>query len=75
MVLRGKPFYMGGDAYRPDTGERCRKNHYGGYVCSEACDRGSSQRLEDSMPGAGRAGGRLSDFARQSLNRNWSEPK
>ena len=72
MVLRGKPYYMGGNAYHPETGERCRKNHYGGYVCSEGCDRRSSQRLEDSMPGAGPSGGSLSCFAKSSLNRNWN---
>lgn len=49
--LRGKPYYMGGDAYHPKTGNKAKVNHYGGFVCSEDCDRRSHLALEQSMPG------------------------
>jgi hypothetical protein len=49
--LNGKPYYMGGAAYHPETGERCKVNHYGGFVCSRQCDKRASHELENSMPG------------------------
>jgi len=72
MELRGTPYYMGGSAYHPITGEMCKVNFYGGYVCSESCDRRSSQELEDTMPGHD-SGGSLSCHAKNSLNDNWEE--
>lgn len=49
--LRGKPYYMGGDAYHPTTGARAKKSCFGGYLCSEVCDRRSYLEQEQSMPG------------------------
>lgn len=72
LKLNGTPYYMGGCAYHPVTGERCKVNFYGGYVCSEHCDRESSQELEDSMPGH-HPGENLSCYAKNSLNDNWGE--
>lgn len=52
-ALRGKPYYMGGDAYLPldEGGGRAKANHYGGFVCSYSCDYRAALRLEQSMPG------------------------
>ena len=69
-VLRGKPYHIGGAAYHPETGERCPSNFYGGFVCSEGCDRRASLEQENSFPGAGRSN-TLSPFAQQSLNNHW----
>lgn len=49
--LKGKPYYMGGTAYHPRTNERCKVNFYGGFVCSDKCDKRASYELEASMPG------------------------
>jgi hypothetical protein len=72
-VLRGKPYHMGGDAYIPETGERARKNFYGGYVCSPGCDRRSSLELEQSMPGHDHSQRRLGCFAAKSFRDNWEQ--
>ncbi len=72
-ILSGKPYYMGGRAYHPETGERCPSNHYGGFVCSRSCDFRASLELERSMPGHGDGQQRLGSFARESLERNWSQ--
>lgn len=45
MELRGKPYYMGGSAYHPRTGEQCKVNRYGGYVCSESCDQRATKEM------------------------------
>lgn len=71
MVLRGKPYYMGGHAFHPRTGEQCKVNHYGGFVCSEQCDRNASVRQHASMPGC--AGATRPDcYAAERIRRNWS---
>lgn len=51
LVLRGKPYYMGGYAYHPRTGKQCLFSHFGGHLCSEECDRRSYLEQEQSMPG------------------------
>lgn len=51
LELRGKAYHLGGFAYHPTTGKRCLSNHYGGFVCSEQCDRRAHLELEESMPG------------------------
>lgn len=70
-ALRGKPYHMGGDAYLPDTNERAKVNHYGGFVCSRTCDFNASLALERSMPGHGFSQKRLSCYAQEALKRNW----
>jgi hypothetical protein len=72
-VLRGKPYHLGGRAYDPDTGDECKRNFYGGFVCSYSCDRRASLELEQSMPGHGSGQKTLGCFARDALNRNWPE--
>lgn len=71
-VLRGKPYHMGGSAYDPRTGERCRVNFYGGFVCSEDCDRRASLALEQTMPGHGYTQTSIGCYAAESLKQNWS---
>ena len=69
-ALNGKPYYMGGDAFHPVTGERCPISYYGGYVCSEDCDRRSLYEMESIFPRAGKAH-ILSTPAAQRLASNW----
>lgn len=69
-VLVGKPYHLGGQAFDPDTKEWCRVNHYGGYVCSEHCDRRICLEMESNMPGAGPARF-VSCFAAKTLQNNW----
>ena len=72
LELNGKPFYAGGVASHPRTGEICKKNHYGGFVCSWECDNKSSRELENSMPGSTPGGNRsLSGYAKASIRENW----
>lgn len=71
-VLRGKPYYMGGDAYIPETGQLAKVNHYGGFVCSPGCDYRASVRQHDSMPGCGGAT-RPDCYAMAHIRRNWPE--
>jgi ribosomal protein L34E len=70
--LKGKPYYMGGEAYDPKTNERCKVNHYGGFVCSESCDRNASLELERTMPGHTASQSSLSTFALEHHKKNWS---
>lgn len=72
MVLRGKPYYMGGSAVHPRTGKQCKVNHYGGFVCSYQCDYNACVRQHSSMPGCGTATS-PDTYARQTLRRNWPE--
>lgn len=69
-VLNGKPYYMGGQAFDPITGKQCPANHYGGFVCSEDCDRRATLELESSMPGC--AGQKTpSCWSARTLRYNW----
>ncbi len=72
LALKGKPYHEGGGAYHPRTDERCKHNFYGGYVCSAQCDFRVSLTQEQSMPGHDHSQTRLSVFAQQSYNDNWS---
>lgn len=70
--LIGKPYHMGGGAYLPGPKmEPARVNFYGGYVCSEDCDRRASLALERTMPGHSWDQARLTGPAADSLRRNW----
>jgi len=76
MQLDGKPYYMGGRAYVPEApGQKRREakvNHYGGFVCSHACDYRASVRQVQSMPGC--AGATTPDcYAKQRIQANWPE--
>lgn len=72
MILRGKAYYLGGSAYHPRTNERCKVNHYGGFVCSPGCDYQASLRQHQDMPGCGSATS-LDCYARSSYRANWPE--
>ncbi len=74
MELNGKAYHLGGLATHPRTGETCRINFYGGYVCSWECDRAASMELQSSMPGAGPCRS-LDGPAMDSLRRNWPESR
>lgn len=71
LVLKGKDYSLGGSAYHPRTGEQCPANHYGGFVCSEACDRRACIALESTMPGVSGTVGLPMSGARESIERNW----
>lgn len=71
--LIGKPYSYGGSAYHPVTKEACKHNHYGGYVCSKACDRRACLELERTMPGcAGQM--RITSYAEEKVRKNWRTP-
>lgn len=61
-----------GSAYDPITGSSVPWGHYGGWVCSEACERSVSFRVESSMPGTGPLKS-LSCFAQKSLKDHWEK--
>lgn len=71
-VLRGEPYYRGKPAFHPETGEQCKTNFYGGFVCSSSCDYRASLTQEQSMPGHGDGQTRLSPYAAESHRNNWS---
>lgn len=70
-ALRGKPYYMGGAAYLPETNERAKVCFYGGYVCSRQCDVRACLDLEQTMPGHGYGQQRPGTFAMERIDRNW----
>jgi len=49
MKLNGKPYYMGGIARHPKTGEQCNASFWGGYVCSDRCDDIADERQKESI--------------------------
>ena len=51
--LIGKPAYVGERARHPETREWCHRNLFGGFVCSERCDREVLFQMHSSFPGAG----------------------
>lgn len=71
QVLKGDAYMYGGHAFHPSTGEQCKTNFYGGFVCSEGCDRRASLEQESSMPGARGPARHLSGQAAAHLRRNW----
>jgi len=71
LVLEGRDYRFGGEAYHPVTKERVKKNHYGGYVCSARCDYRASLDLEQSMPGHGYHQKTLGCFAQEAYDNNW----
>lgn len=68
--LRGKPYYLGGSAYIPGTGEKAKINHYGGYVCSRQCDVRVCVDMASGFPHAGPATS-PGCYAKKSIERNW----
>ena len=71
LELRGKAYHLGGLAFHPKTGAQAKTNYYGGYVCSESCDRRAHLELEESMPG--HAGQRsLDPQASRRIEEKWA---
>ena len=70
MVLKGIDYCYGGSAYHPHTGKRVPINHFGGFVCSERCDRSACLRMLSSMPGAGSVQ-TLDSICSRSVQSNW----
>ena len=68
-VLRGKPYYRGGNAYDIQTGKEAKKCHYGGFVCSRECDFRACLELERSMPGHDYRQNTLGCHARESMKK------
>lgn len=71
-VLIGNPYYMGGQAYIPETKKEAKINYYGGFVCSENCDIHACLELEQSMPGHGMTQKTISSQAQKKVNANWN---
>ncbi len=72
-VLIGKPYHMGGPAFIPGPKhEQAKVNFYGGYVCSQDCDRRASLELEGTMPGHPYDQRTLNGPAAEHLRRNWA---
>lgn len=71
--LKGKPYYMGGEAYHPKTNERCKVNFYGGFVCSEQCDIDAAVELERTMPGHDPTKKAPSYMVMQEIKRKWAK--
>ncbi|MDA8251095.1 MAG: hypothetical protein M0Z28_18255 [Rhodospirillales bacterium] len=77
--LDGDAYMYGGRAYVPhgpqDDHRRPRREakacHYGGFVCSEACDRRAHLDLEQTMPGHG-GQTRLSAHHSEMISRKWA---
>lgn len=70
----GKVLNLGHDnytAFDPVTKKQCKRNFYGGAVCSQSCDYQASIEMEGSMPGAGPAR-RLGGSSGAHYKRNWS---
>lgn len=61
-------------AYDPVTKKPAKWNFYGGWVCSEQCDKQACLDMESSFPGAGRATS-LSSCAKQQVDKNWKALK
>ena len=76
-LLVGKAYYLGGCAYIPDAqgrpGKRAPVNYYGGFVCSEQCDRATALELERSMPGHGYSQKSLGSDAARRVASNWRD--
>lgn len=67
--LRGDAYMYGREAYLPEGG-RAKVNHYGGFVCSRACDYRASVEMHASMPGCGGAT-KPDGSAMARIKRNW----
>lgn len=76
-VMEGKPYHLGGSAHFTDARGRrqtAKSCHYGGYVCSESCDRRACLALEQTMPGHGFDQQRLDGNLDSVITRRWSNP-
>lgn len=71
-VLDGKPYYMGGPPPAiPGTSRYAKACHYGGWICSEYCDRNTCLKLERTMPGHGERQTHLDGNLDQEITKKW----
>lgn len=49
MELKGTPYYQGRPAYHPKTGNQCNVSFWGGFICSDNCDRITDARMKTSI--------------------------
>ena len=49
MILKGEPYHKGGRAYHPDGSGQCNVSYWGGFVCSDQCERDADQRMKRSI--------------------------
>lgn len=75
MVLDGKPYYTGRPAFHPHTKEQVLSCAYGGWVCSEWCDRRAALDLEGTMPGCGGIKSPMIYQDREAFERKWKGMK
>ena len=68
--LNGAAFHTGKPPPILEDGEKARRCHYGGWVCSRECDVAACLRLEGGQPGT-RDLTEISTQAAQSVARNW----
>lgn len=69
-LLIGDAYMYGGSAYLPEGGQ-AKVCYYGGFVCSESCDRRACLELERSMPGHDRRQTRLDGNLDADIMRKW----
>lgn len=74
MTLKEFDYSYGGAAYHPRTGKRVPVNHFGGFVCSESCDRRACLDMLSSMPGAGPTR-TLDSPCAERVRQNWGAPR
>ena len=53
-ALKGTAYHLGGPAYDPVTGKQVKVNFYGGYICSDNCDRTVCLTMSASIDNVGR---------------------
>ena len=70
-LLDGSPYWKGGTAYDPVTRKSAKANHFGGWVCSESCDRRAHLEQERSMPG-GPGPDSLDPNTRRRIEAKWA---
>lgn len=79
-LLDGEAYMYGGRAFVPHDNPNARgprreakSCHYGGFVCSESCDRRACLELERSMPGHDWRHNRLDGYLDARITRKWAE--
>lgn len=75
--LGGSPYWKGGTAFvkRADGGYKhaAKANHFGGWVCSESCDRRAYLQQEQSMPGHGFGQRSIDPNTSREISRKWED--
>lgn len=74
--MLGEPYYTGKGAWITQSKRygliRAPSCHYGGYVCSERCDRRACGDLEGSMPGCSLNRPLMGNLSAE-ISRKWDE--